>query len=99
MGRSLGRMYGLVLTASARKSLKRLSRRGRFDKEEFDVVVRSLCRGEVLSQKYKDHQLKGDMSMSRECHISFDLLVLYRVYNAQRVLSIEDVGTHDELFG
>lgn len=92
-------MYSLILATSARKSLKRLSRSGRFDKKEFDSVVHSLRVGKKLHAKYQDHQLKGELSDFRECHLAFNLLVQYRRFEQFRVLSIEKIGTHDELFG
>jgi mRNA interferase YafQ len=92
-------MYRLTVASSARKALKKLSRSGRFDQSEFDLVVRTLCAGKALAPKFKDHQLKGSLQYSRECHLAFNLLVKYEIDEKLHTLTIEDIGTHDELFG
>ncbi len=92
-------MYTLDLATSARKSLKKLQRNGKFDKKLFDSVVRTLCSGHELGAKFKDHQLKGPLSTYRECHLGFDLLVVYEIDHTLRMVTIAKIGTHDELFG
>ena len=49
-----------------------------------------------LADKYKDHQLKGNMKEFRECHIKPDLLLVYMI--DENVLKLVDIGSHSELF-
>ena len=49
-----------------------------------------------LEDKYKDHQLKGNMKDFRECHIKPDLLLVYMIED--NVLKLVDIGSHSELF-
>ena len=43
-----------------------------------------------------DHKLTGDWTGFRECHISGDLLLIYRVFNNQ--VELIRIGTHTQLF-
>jgi len=43
-----------------------------------------------------DHKLNGEWIGFRECHISGDLLLIYRVFNAQ--VELIRIGTHAQLF-
>jgi len=45
-----------------------------------------------LPSKYKDHQLKGDKSGCRECHLTPDILLLYRIQDESLILV--RIGSH-----
>jgi mRNA interferase YafQ len=60
-------------------------------------VVGLLSCEEKLNRKYQDHSLTGDMSGYRECHLEFDLLLIYKIEDANLVLV--NIGNHPELFG
>jgi len=47
--------------------------------------------------KYRDHALKGNYIGRRECHISSDWLLIYRVDGNE--LYLDRTGTHADLFG
>ncbi|HOE54996.1 MAG TPA: type II toxin-antitoxin system YafQ family toxin [Candidatus Cloacimonas acidaminovorans] len=49
-----------------------------------------------LPAKYKDHQLKGNLNNCRECHLTPDVLLLYRIQD--EVLILVRIGTHSNLF-
>lgn len=55
--------------------------------------------GTSLPPRFHDHRLQGALADSRECHIGFDLLVQYKRNETLRVVTIQRVGTHPELFG
>ena len=61
-------------------------------------VVIMLAKGEALPAKYRDHQLKGRLSIFRECHIKGDWLLIYRIIEEKLVLSLQSTGTHADLF-
>jgi len=55
--------------------------------------------GKSLPINFKDHALQGSLSGKRECHIGFNLLVVYKHNEQLKVVTISGVGTHQELFG
>ncbi len=61
-------------------------------------VIAILARGEVLPEKYKDHDLKGNWQGYRECHIAPDWLLIYRIDGDVLVLTLARIGSHSELF-
>jgi len=91
--------YRIALAASARKALRKLSRSGSFDRGSLDTLLVLFETGVSLPTHYKDHGLHGAFSGSRECHLAFDLLVLYKRDDALCTVTIQDIGTHEELFG
>lgn len=58
----------------------------------------ALVTDQVLDAKYRDHELSGNWSGYRECHIKPDLLLIYRKVNHD-VLRLARLGSHSELFG
>jgi mRNA interferase YafQ len=51
-----------------------------------------------LPDRYADHQLSGNLSDCRECHIRPDLLLVYRKPD-DSTLELVRLGSHSELFG
>lgn len=85
------------MTSRFRKSLKKVSRSGSFDRIGLKKVVEILSSEKKLDKNYKDHSLSGDMICHRECHIEFDLLLIYRIEGDNLVLV--NIGSHPDLFG
>jgi mRNA interferase YafQ len=92
-------MYVVEATKRYQKSLRKHISRKEFDEDALNKVIDILASGGDLSHKYKDHQLKGNFSEYRECHIKHDLLLIYRRDDEVLVLVLVDVGTHHQLFG
>jgi mRNA interferase YafQ len=65
-------MYKIVSSNQFRKDLKRAMKRG-FKIEALQYVIDTLADGQKLDPKYHDHNLGGDYSGFRECHIEPDL--------------------------
>lgn len=61
-------------------------------------TIDKLANGEILDVKYKDHQLTGNYSTFRECHIQPDWLLIYKVIDEELVLVVFRTGTHSDLF-
>ena len=55
--------------------------------------------GIPLPEIYKDHALSGDLEDFRECHIEFDWLSIYQIFEDTLILSATATGTHADLFG
>ncbi len=87
--------YRLFKTNQFKRSYKKLKLTDKEDLAYIDIVYNLLC-GIDLVDKYKDHQLKGDMKEFRECHIKPDLLLVYMLDDD--TLKLVDIGSHTELF-
>jgi mRNA interferase YafQ len=62
------------------------------------AVLSALASDQPLEPKHRDHDLSGDWSGYRECHILPDLLLIYRKTEAM-TLRLARLGSHSELFG
>ena len=52
----------------------------------------------TLLPKNKDHSLTGNYEGFRECHITPDWLLIYRIEENNLVLVLLRTGTHSDLF-
>ena len=89
--------YSVIRTTRFRKELKKMIRRGA-DIGKLETVVNILASGEPLPLQYHDHALTGDMVGTRDCHITSDWILLYRIENDVLVLTLTRTGTHADLF-
>jgi len=90
-------MYQVIFSSQYKKSLKKIYRSGNFPIKEIEKVINLLIIGKALPIKYRDHQLKGELSEYRECHIKSDLLLIYKI-KKNLILILVDIGSHSELF-
>lgn len=94
-------MYKIHYSSTYRKSFKRISKSGKFDKnnrELLENVIKKLQKGEKLDAKHKDHELTGYMIGFRECHIQSDFLLIYKIYKDILILDLINLGSHSDLF-
>ena len=61
------------------------------------LVLVALATDQPLDAKYRDHNLTGNWSGYRECHIKPDLLLIYSKSDAD-MLRLARLGSHSELF-
>jgi mRNA interferase YafQ len=61
-------------------------------------IVSLLVSGIPLPEKNKDHMLAGDWNGHRECHITPDWLLIYKIDNDVLILTLTRTGTHSDLF-
>ena len=59
-------------------------------------VLELILDGKPLPAKYRDHPLSGDWSDHRDCHLKPDLVLIYRLPDAQ-TLQLVRLGSHSEL--
>lgn len=90
-------MLKVRYSAKFKKDFKNIIRRG-YDITLFEDVVGLLREEKPLPEKCCDHQLKGEYMGHRECHISPDWLLIYKVENDMITLSLTRTGTHSDLF-
>ncbi|WP_338010457.1 type II toxin-antitoxin system YafQ family toxin [Bifidobacterium gallicum] len=50
------------------------------------------------TKKYHDHNLSGNLSTFRECHIKPDWLLVYLIENDILTLTLVDTGSHSDIF-
>lgn len=67
-------------------------------KKKIEQTIDLLASGKKLPPNYKDHQLNGDLSKYRECHIKGDLLLIYRIEKENLILILVNIGSHSQLF-
>ena len=87
----------IVWTARFKKDYK-LAMKRNLNINLLDDIIRALSRGETLPEKNKDHELTGNWAGHRECHITGDWLLIYRIDDEVLVLTLARTGTHSDLF-
>ena len=78
-------MYNIRPTTKFQKDLKRVKKRG-FDISLLTDIIKKLAAGEPLPEKNREHQLSGDYTGCRECHITPDWLLIYEVDGDELIL-------------
>ena len=91
-------MRRIERTAQFKRDYKQVSR-GQ-DRTTLDNILKNVLVGLVsdqpLSQRHRDHALKGNLSSYRECHIKPDLILIYKKVD-EEVLRLARLGSHSEL--
>ena len=80
-----------------KRDYKRAMKRN-LDISLLDEIIGKLSRRETLSLKNKDHALRNNWEGFRECHITPDWLLIYRIFDEKLVLSLTRTGSHSDLF-
>ncbi len=89
-------MYKIVYTNRMKKDAKLMQKRGK-DMNKLIKVLALLAEGKPLPAQYKDHQLSGNLSDFRECHIEPDWLLMYQIYDDILIISATATGSHADL--
>ena len=63
-----------------------------------DEIIAKLAQGIPLPASNRDHELTGNYAGHRECHVTPDWLLIYRVEDDVLVLSLTRTGSHSDLF-
>lgn len=87
----------ILTSAQFRKDIKLAKKRG-LNLKKLEILVDLLAEGAALSPGYRDHPLSGKYSAFRECHISPDWLLIYRIDNDILALFLFRTGSHSDLF-
>ena len=90
-------MLKIRFSAKIQKDLKRLKKR-KGDLEQFEFVISLLASEQPLPVNHRDHALTGNWGGFRECHVSLDWLLIYRIYQEKSELILTRTGTHSDLF-
>ncbi len=89
--------YTVKPTTRFQKDLKKVQKRG-YDISLLTEIIKKLANGEALPEKHRDHNLSGDYSGCRECHITPDWLLVYEIDNGELLLYLTRTGSHSDLF-
>lgn len=90
-------MLNVVLSNRFKRDLKLIAKRG-YDLNLLDAVVSTIAEQRPLPEKNRDHALTGDYFGFRECHVTPDWLLVYRVDGDDLILFLSRTGTHSDLF-
>jgi len=61
-------------------------------------VLTNLANDQILEPRLRDHDLSGDWSGYRECHVKPDLLLIYRK-TENNYLRLARLGSYSQLLG
>ncbi len=89
--------YKIKFTSAFKQGYKLMKKRGA-DLTALDDVLVQLSNGNPLAPKYHDHELTGNFTGFRECHIKPDWLLIYLVEDDVLTLTLAQTGTHSDLF-
>lgn len=89
-------MLEVRYSARFKKDLKRCTKQGA-NLNELERVINTLRVPERLPEKNAPHKLKGNLAGWEECHVTPDLLLVYRYRDDG--LDLFRVGSHSEILG
>lgn len=90
-------IYEIAYSTKFKKDYKLMVKR-HYDMVLLEKVITILASGQELPKEYKDHSLAGNYASHRECHITSDWLLVYRIEEGLLVLVLIRTGTHSDLF-
>ena len=83
--------------ATTKKFDKEYARLSESDRKIVDSVVNMILDGIPLPEKYRDHQLKGNLKNFRDCHVKQDLILIYGKEEDVMIITAYRINSHSEL--
>ena len=90
-------MLEIVFTNKMKHDAKLMKKRGK-DMDKLIDTLNLLASCKPMPDRYKDHQLSGNLKDFRECHIEPNWLLMYQIFDNKLILSASATGTHSDLF-
>ena len=90
-------MYKRIITNQFVKDYKKSIKSGK-DRNKIDSLMCKLTNQEPLEPKHKEHILTGNYKGHKECHITPDWLLIYKLDIENNLITFVRTGTHSELF-
>ncbi|MCI8765277.1 MAG: type II toxin-antitoxin system YafQ family toxin [Lachnospiraceae bacterium] len=90
-------MLDIRYSTKFKKDYKTIMKRG-YNPKLLETVLNLLCTKQALPPKYRDHPLSGNYEGHRECHITPDWLLIYKIEQNILTLTLTRTGTHSDLF-
>ncbi len=91
-------MRTIERSTAFKRDYKRQAKRQPALDADLSAILTALASDLPLAASHRDHDLIGDWSGYRECHIKPDVLLIYRKTDDD-VLRLARLGSHSELFG
>lgn len=89
--------YEIEITGKFKRDYKAAVRRGQ-NICLLKNTINILARGDQLPEHMHDHPLTGSWIGYRECHITPDWLLIYKIKDDLLVLMLTRTGLHSDLF-
>lgn len=90
-------MLKIRYSAKFKRDYKLLKKRG-YDVRLLQDTITLLCDKSVLAEKYQDHALRDNYFGYRECQITPDWLLIYKIEDDILTLTLTRTGSHSDLF-
>jgi mRNA interferase YafQ len=89
-------MLRLAYSPAFLRDVRRLKRK-HYDLTKMDAALDALLAqdSDLLTTRYRDHALKGNLKGFRELHIEGDWLLVYEVTKTALTLTLIRTGSHD----
>ena len=92
-------LYTVIPTTLYKKELKKyLKQPKKLDKIEKIVQILIEKGSEGIPTDKSPHMLVGNYKGCMECHIEPDLLLIWKQYEEDKLITLNRIGTHSELF-
>ena len=91
-------MYKLRYSRRFKKDFKKINKNPEFKPEKLVKILDLLVTKGALGNLYKNHKLKGIFQDCFDCHIQPDVLLIYKIYPKNKVISLLRIGSHSDLF-
>lgn len=85
-------MLDIRYSARFKKDYKTIIKRG-YNPKLLQDVLTILSNEQLLPPEYKDHPLSGNYKGHRECHITSDWLLIYKIEHNTLILTLTRTGT------
>lgn len=89
--------YKLKYTSQFKKDYKKSKKQGR-EIRVFVEALEKLRSDEYLGIQFNDHQLTGNFTDFRECHLKPDWILIYHKDKKTKTITLIRIGSHSDLF-
>lgn len=89
-------MYSIDYSARFKRDFKLCEKKHR-DLSELSDCLNLLRKDGKLPLKYKLHQLKGNLKGYVECHLGYDLLLVWEQDEISKTITLARIGTRKEV--
>ena len=86
-----------VYSKQMKKDIKLVKKQGK-SRQALQDIVDEIKSGKPLDDKYQEHYLTNNYKGCRECHITPDWLLIYRIDKKENKLYLVRTGSHSELY-
>lgn len=90
-------MLDIRYSTKFKRDYKTIIKRG-YNPQLLQDILELLCNEQPLPTKYRDHNLAGNYEGYRECHITPDWLLIYKIEQEILTLTLTRTGSHSDLF-